>query len=151
MATHGKTLSETGENINPMFASIAPVWDWKNVALLEQANPVQNTWYEVLNITTYAKIYYIGYTVADTNETLEIELTINGKTETLTQAAIAGTVYKFFYGQSSVQLDHFVSATGTIGYMLNLEGRGILIRIRKTTAAGNGILSCAVKYQERDI
>jgi len=117
------------------------VFQYQTHAHLNQAAPVQNTWYTVLN-TTNARLQLVDIYVETTNETLEIRLTIDNDTCTGSVAATAGTVYYAFmsYDGELVISNSFPSQT------FLQEGREVLVEVRKTTAAGAGNLHGRVNY-----
>lgn len=113
-----------------------------------QAAPVQNTWYTALDTTLNVNLISVGIQVADTNETLESRLTIDGVVYSgTTQAAVAGTRYYLFLlpGYSQWKMG---TTNLTCGYYTPLMSRSIKIEYRKTTAAGAGTISGVVVYQK---
>lgn len=122
----------------------------KTDAVLAQANPVQNTWYTVLNTTLNAQIYYMIAIVATTGETLEARVTVDGLTYTGTQVATAGTYYFFYIDVvGSIVWQPALSQYPASGLVGAIEGRNIKIEIRKTTAAGTGTITATVMYGQR--
>jgi len=117
-------------------------------ATLDQAAPAQNTWYTVLNTTINCRIISIAIKVADTGETLEIQLTVDGQVLTVSQAAVANTWYNLLLdaNNSSIYLS-------TADYMRQraflLEARSVKFEVRKTTAAGAGTISSRIMYAKR--
>lgn len=117
--------------------------------ILDQAAPVQNTWYTFLITTTDIRLYGGTFRVATANETIEIELTIDGVTLTSSTACTANTVY-------NLQMGHLISGTVLMpisGTALEREalgfpydGHSMQIRIRKTTATGAGTLTFTMDY-----
>jgi hypothetical protein len=125
-------------------------------AILNQAAPVQNTWYTVLDTTENVRVLNILFTVGVPNEDVEVELTIDGRTFVAGQAPATGaSIYYFVLADS-------VLATMDFGFNTELaatvptwvlrpfliECRSLRVRIRKTSANGAGILSCGVHYQK---
>ena len=116
-------------------------------AFLNQAAPVQNTWYSVLNCYN-SIIYEIEIYVADTAETLELRVTVDGNAFTLAQAAVAATGYYFNMG-GSVTTGFVFTITATdplLTKAFHFYGRTVLVELRKTTATGAGNLRAMVLY-----
>lgn len=116
---------------------------------IAQAAPVQNTWYTVLAETKNARIYTINYVVADTNETIETRLTIDGNTLVNSRAATAGTIYYITLNPFANTSSGPISSTSTDptpSRAFLVEGQSVKVEIRKTTAAGAGTLSCCVVH-----
>ena len=121
-----------------------PVPELQSDAVLTQAAPVQNTWYTILDTTKNARIHSIAFIVADTDETLELKITADDLTSTITKASTADTYYMLtryphlanFYPASAT---HYTAA-------LLFEARSVKIEIRKTSAAGVGTITGRVKY-----
>lgn len=119
---------------------------WENSAYIDQANPVQNTWYEVLNTVYYGHIKQINFQVTPVAEDLECRITIGTKTETITVGSTSSVV-RIFISQSTVNDYWFVSATTSLTQVYMIEGQGLTVEIRKTSANGNSNITAAVKYQ----
>ena len=118
-------------------------------ALMQQANPVQNTWYTILNTSTNLRVYGAGVAVADTNETLELKLTIDGNTLTGTQAAVAGTMYIALKDAGSNATTLTMSATQyNLMRYSPLDCKSFKAEVRKTTAAGVGTITGRVVYSQ---
>ena len=114
-------------------------------AELSQADPVQNTWYTILDTQENARIYCITVAVMTTDETLEARVTIDGQTLT---GSVDATADAWYFVEKSL-LDAGLSL-GT-AWMLAvhyaaLEGRSVKVEVRKTTAAGTGTLMGRVIY-----
>jgi len=124
-------------------------WEHKPSASLDQASPVQNTWYTVLDTTTNVKIYWITMKILATNEDLEIRITIDGTTMTGSQAgAVAGTTYFVFLNEAN---ELAVTTTGyNAAKYAALEARSIKVEVRKTSANGSGNLQGEVVYAKRE-
>lgn len=114
-------------------------------AALSQANPVQNTWYTILNTTLMVKCWsIIGY-VATTGETIEVRATIDGQVLTGSQAAVAGTPYGWYKDPLSSALYTDTNYASQF-VMCPFECKSLKVEIRKTTAAGAGNLNGRVTY-----
>lgn len=118
-------------------------------ASIVQSSPVQNTWYTVVDIIGSIRLSGIAVSIADTNETLEVKLTMDGNSYTGSIAATAGTSYRVI---------PYVYAPGT-GLLLTsstiinsniLESKSLKVEVRKTTEAGTGDMSATVQYATRD-
>lgn len=117
-------------------------------AILNQATPVQNTWYTIIDTSGDLEIYGCSIAIQTTGETLEVRITIDGvNPNNLTQIAVAGTNYK-------VSIDHdytgiwLSAAAGNLivhGYS-SLKCHTFKAEVRKTTAAGGGNLRGMVSY-----
>jgi len=117
-------------------------WRFQAPAQINQAAPIQNTWYTVLAATgVYTHLHYVCLAVLVAGETLECEITCDGVVEVATIAAVAGNLYSISYSDQAGNADAFFP-WGAERYDLNLEGHNIQVRIRKTTAAGAGNLQC---------
>jgi len=118
---------------------------------LDQATPVQNTWYPVVSVEvptgvmSNALMYGIGAGVEDTNETIQFRITVDGQTITSSAfPATHSTNYYAFIDHRAINQDvaGYFSTNATSGvqspYLLN--GKSILVELRKTTATGTGNL-----------
>lgn len=119
---------------------------------LDQANPVQNTWYLVSNRAN-VRVWSIVARVADTGETVEIRIEIDGFTLYVPATAlVAGTRYavRRALGSYANPLQFWQPADQLVGAICLLFGgcKVEAIYIRKTTAAGAGNLQCTIKVQE---
>lgn len=122
---------------------------------LDQANPVQNTWYLVSDRPN-VRVWSIVARVADVGETVELRVEIDGFTLNVPATALAaGTRYAVRRALASYAdpLQFWAPAGQPIGSMCMLFGgcRAERIYIRKTTAAGNGNLQCTIKTQELEV
>jgi len=115
---------------------------------LVQTNPVQNTWYTLLDTTEYCRVYAIGLNVEDDDETLQIRALVDG-TYTNTQSVACSHSTKYYVSvlpdaiNSQYKLNIASSVPTT--YFL-LEGLSVKIEVRKTTAGGVGDLMGIVGY-----
>lgn len=113
-------------------------------ATLSQAAPVQNTYYTILDTSKNVKVYIIACSVADTGETLQVTITIDGQTYTGSQAAVAGTLYSCFIGRDGAI--GFASGNQNVALYAPLTARSLKVQIKKTTAAGAGTITGRVIY-----
>lgn len=119
--------------------------EYKADVIFSQAAPVQNTWYTLFDTKKNVRLYSVGVNVADTDETLEARLTIDGQTFSgNTTACTANTTYSIYMNPTFGQFK--ISANIMAGFSTYLEGRSIKIEIRKTTAAGAGTITGRVSY-----
>ena len=120
--------------------------EWTHVtdAAIAQAGAVQATWYEVLAYTgrpTHINSIMFGVTVA--NETVEVEVIIDGVTKMASQAAVFGSIYSVCTGGVTANT---MSVSAITGMQLNLIGHNVRVRARKTTNGGASALLCKVIY-----
>ena len=110
-----------------------------------QANPVQNQWYTILE-TTNARIIGIMLRVLDTDETLELRITLDGQVYMRPLLATAVTMYHVILKEVG-NFFVFDPDSTIVAYQYRaflVEARSIKIEIRKTTIAGNGDLEADV-------
>jgi hypothetical protein len=123
-----------------VFAMQAPVY-------LDQAAPVTNTWYTVIDVYN-ARLITTAMRVLVANETLELRLTVDGEVVVLTQAAVFGTHYNASYFPYSDNINLYADASSndprTRSFLA--EGRHIKVEVRKTTATGAGNLQASALY-----
>lgn len=133
----------------PEVLSLAKTPKAQAIATLNQAAPVQNTWYTILSEQKNCRLIGFGASVAVADETLEIRLTVDGVVfSTVALACTAGTVYYGYLSQNNVAQICGLSATEYTSFKtFIIEGRTVKLEIRKTTALGAGTLTAAVCYQ----
>lgn len=128
------------------------MFQYQDPAFLAQDNPDQNTWYEILSLTTYARIYDTIIHIADTNETLEIRITIDGVPHLGVRPATACINYRcLIRGDASAQAVEIITDPESLPNSTRMpaflaEGHEITIELRKTTNAGVGTLSGVTRY-----
>lgn len=113
-----------------------------------QANPTQDLWYTVLNITQPGTLEHIAFNVDTADESLEVRVTCDGVAKLTQRAATAGTIYYYMVNPASVTID---SNTATVS---TTQGRSFirrflyqcLIEVRKTTALGAGDIDVITHY-----
>ena len=125
------------------------IFEYQTPATLDQAAPVQNTWYTILDTTNNAIINGISVNVEDTDETIEVQLTIDGETLSGSVAATHSTSYYVRHSLNGIlRIDGL--ALGTTDYAqyrpYMIEGKSIKVETRKTTANGAGNLTGVVAY-----
>ena len=121
------------------------VFEHQAHATLSQANPVVNNWYTVLNTTSNVRLYAICCRVADTAETLQVRLTIDGQTLTDSFEATADTTYYNYLRFTDADL-WFQTTTYLVGVYTYIEGRSVKVEVRKVTNAGAGTITGRVVY-----
>jgi len=111
-------------------------------AIRDQANPVQNTWYTVLDVARPCVIYKAIMQVLVAGETLEARITIDGVVNGPSSvAAVAATQYTIRLHNNMVDEGLYLSAGAD-----DMHGRSFVMcrsfraEIRKTTNNGNGNL-----------
>ena len=117
-------------------------------AHLAQENPVQNTWYTVLDVTRDCKVYAVTVLVWTTNETLEVRVTIDGQV-LVGSIAASHTTYYYVHHQLYAAALAIDGNVFLLGKYAPIEGRNVKVEVRKTTAAGSGILECRVNHAKR--
>lgn len=105
---------------------------------LQQAAPVQNQWYVVLEDKN-VRLYHLTCQVADVGETLEAKLTVDGVEYSGSQAAVAGTGYYLTLSSTPNTLV-FITTAYALDFYIFIEARSVKLEIRKTTAAGAGTI-----------
>jgi len=137
-----------GAIVLPSGLVTAMSFEHKDIALLDQATPVQNTWYTVLDTVHNVKVFGLAAGVADTGETIEMRITVDGGTITGSQVAVAGTSYRVH----PYLLMTGITLTFSSSVLINsnmCEARSFKVEVRKTTANGAGNLKAAVCYEQR--
>ena len=124
------------------------IFEYQTPATLDQAAPVQNTWYTILPTTSNVLIHHIATNIEDTNETVEIQITIDGETITGSVAQTHSDNYYWFWAADAISQTDVMESSNDIRYATNqvIQGKSIKIEARKTTAAGVGNLTGIVIY-----
>lgn len=127
------------------------MFEYQPPAVLNQAAPVQNTWYTILDTTANVRVYHIHVNIEDDDETLEIRLTIDGEVLTGSNACTHSVDYSIGYHCSAITGTDFLEfdtvPTHFDKYRAFLcEGLSVKFEVRKTTAAGTGNLTGIVMY-----
>ena len=119
-------------------------------AVLNQAAPVQSTFYDILPATSNVRVYSIAVNIEDTNETLQVQAIVDGETITGTPAVCThSTTYYAYRTLNAInRTDHLNLGTsytvGILGFIV--EGASVQIQVQKTTAGGVGNLTGIVTY-----
>ena len=125
------------------------MFEWQAPATLNQAAPVQNTWYVLLAETANCRVYDIGVNVEDANETVECRITIDGQAMTPLPAALSHST-EYWVGINIAPITRVAQSkiTGNEpdyrGWVC--EGHTVKIEVRKTTATGAGNLTGCATY-----
>ena len=118
-------------------------------ATLNQAAPVQNTWYTVLD-TTNARVYSLMSLIAGIGETIEVRLTLDAQVYIGSQAQVANQYYPWYiYGAFAALINAGPGAAIRINQYTFVEGKIVRIEVRKTTAAGAGNLQATIVWARR--
>lgn len=122
------------------------MFEYQPPAVLNQGAPVQNTWYVLLPETPLCRVYDVAVNIEDTDETLEVQATVDG--ELIGGGAVACTnssSYIVIVDPNPItRLDNLTLApwnTHILAKAFTLEGHLVEIEVRKTTAAGVGNLT----------
>ena len=119
------------------------------VASINQAAPVQNTWYTVCELRNIL-FHMVHIAIQTTGETLELEVTVEGVILAVAaQVAVAGTGYS---PQWYLSWDgtHY-GALQTVALAVDehqMPMQALKVRVRKTTNTGAGNLRAAVSYNQ---
>jgi len=119
---------------------------YEGVTILNQAAPVQNTWYPVYTAPGPVRVVSVSFRIMTANETIEIRMTIDGVvTAMFAVAAVAGTVYSVEANQTPGVPEEWLSAAQNNERAFLVEARNdFFLEIRKTTALGAGVLGCKI-------
>ena len=131
-----------------------PVFKHQPDAVLDQAAPVQNTWYTILE-TTNARINQIAISVAGTGEDLEVQITRDGELDTCIAAVsvAAGAIHRAYIMTYATGSRTVIGSAATAYLaMLNapFEARNVKIEVRKITANGAGNLQGSVDWDKQE-
>lgn len=107
-------------------------------------NPVQNTYYECINVKN-ARILTIALSFTDVDETIEGTGTVDGHTIMFMPTALNhSTEYYWLKGG----IFKYVADSSYPSTVTLPEGKSISISFRKTTAAGNTTLTVDIEYEQ---
>ena len=130
----------------PLRRHWPPVPQHQPNGVLNQPNPVQNTWYTVLDSKRPTRIYCLAITVLVIDETLELRITVDGQVITGTIGVTAGqNNYAYIYTSATLTAIAFTT-TPPQHRSFQTEGHSVKVEVRKTTAAGAGNLQAAVSW-----
>lgn len=115
-------------------------------AVLDQVAPVQNTYYTILDTTKNVKIDSVWIEIEDTNETLQVKITIDGEIWTSSGLAATHSTSYYVYKDQATATLQIDSNRRAFMYEHEGEARSIKVEVRKTTAAGTGNLEGRVVH-----
>ncbi len=152
-AQSGKTLIlAIGQHNFKIINDPMPVWQHQTDATLDQATPVKDTYYTILDTTPNVRIAFIAVEIRDTNETLQVRITLDGVAIESNAFVMTADIDGFIMLEENI--DGFLLILGTTqrigyrGYTL-LEGKSVKVEVRKTTEAGTGNLKGCVSYSKK--
>ena len=127
------------------------MFKYQTPVVLNQAAPVQDTFYPIGGVLEKARVYAIGVNIEDANETLEVQITRDG--EVIQAVGLAVTHSASYLAYVSVDAITRVD-TCKLAAITNdqlrpafiVEGLEIEVEVRKTTALGAGNLTGIVTY-----
>lgn len=122
-------------------------WQHQPDVVINQDNPIQNTWYTVLPATDDVRIINAEVSIYTAVETLQMRITADGTPLIAPVAgAIVGTSY-FPEFEASTPDAMYLDATSYYRYRAFLmEAHNIMVEVRKITALGAGILHSKVVW-----
>jgi hypothetical protein len=140
----GTGLGFGGAGPPPLF------FEMQTPAVLNQAAPVQNQWYQLLPATANCRLYRVAINIEDVDETIAARVIVDGETFTGAIGATHSTIYFVYQYPNAItrvmQINYNSSATYS-GYASPLfEGHSVAVDVRKTTAAGAGNLTGIALY-----
>lgn len=119
-------------------------------AILNQANPVQNQWYNVLPTSFNTRVIGISVNIIGAAETIEVRLTIDGNVYTGSQAQNVATEYEWVWlPRSTGTLLVAMTPIATAYHSFMCEGHSINVDVRKTSAGASTALQCCVSHAVR--
>lgn len=135
-----------------MFATYGRVlyWEEQPDAVLIQANPVQNTWYTVLDTSLLptaigVEFLFHSFKIATVGETIYVRWTVDGNVRFGIKAAVADLDYYVHKDFLTAYLGE-TTAIHLTGIYAPIVGKSLKVEARKTTANGTGTLSSRVTY-----
>lgn len=127
------------------------VFEFQTPSTLDQAGPVQNTYYPILDIDELARVYRIGVNIEDADEDLQVRITVDGQVIDGDQiTATHSTKYHCYLYANAIgkviknTINTSVAYSSYMAFLL--EGHEIKVEVRKTTANGAGKLTGIVAY-----
>ena len=128
------------------------IYVYQAPAVLNQAAPVNGTYYQIMAPTADVRVYQIHVNVEDANETLQVRITLDG--EVLVSDQLAAT-HSTSYGvdmhsdaitrTDGLEFDPVPTHFGKYRSYL-VEGALVEVEVRKVTALGAGNLTGIVTY-----
>jgi len=127
------------------------VYEYQAPAVLNQATPVQNTWYVILAAADNVRVYGIAVNIEDVNETIEVQITVDGETiAAVGFAASHSTTYYAKMVEDAINRTDLIDLTSGVTVRSDraflIEGHNVKVEARKTTATGTGNLTGIVTH-----
>jgi hypothetical protein len=127
------------------------MFEYQAPAVLNQATPVNGTFYTILDTTKYVRVYDIGINIEDADEDLEVQVTVDGETIAASAATCTHSTSYFcvLHVNPITRVDYIGIISNTnfqFGSHAILEGHSVKIEVRKTSANGAGNLTGIVTY-----
>ncbi len=125
------------------------IFDWEAPSSIQQGAPVNGTWYPVHDIDVPHRVKLAVFSILDTGETLELELTISGNAPiVIVAAALADAINKVFENEGPQNVTEFTvedfNSEHRVSYLFDCHS--LLVRVRKTTANGVGDLNAKIQW-----
>lgn len=121
-------------------------WQEQIDIFLDQAAPNVDQWYDVLELTGGGiGIRSISPAITIANETVQVEILIDGITRVAQAAMVVGT--RYMVANRVYAAEPVFAAGADIPPMGLWKCHSLRVRIRKITALGAGNLQCRLKYQ----
>lgn len=110
---------------------------------------MNGTWYPVHDIDVPHRVKLAVFSILDTGETLELELTISGNAPiVIVAAALADAINKVFENEGPQNVTEFTvedfNSEHRVSYLFDCHS--LLVRVRKTTANGVGDLNAKIQW-----
>lgn len=129
------------------------IYEYQAPAVLNQAAPVNGTFYDILAATANVRVMRIAVNVEDANEDLEVQAIVDGETiAAVAETATHSTTYFAFQSPDAVaRTDRLALATATSTVRASMpshlfDGKSVQVQVRKTSANGAGNLTGIVQY-----
>ena len=135
-----------------------PVFEYQPPGVLNQAAPVNGTYYYILGTALVpaekVRVYQAAVNVEDNDETLELEIVLDGEIiQPVSLACTHSTAYWAYIDTepiARVERVRIANSQDPIRYRAFLcEGYEVQIRVRKITAAGAGNLTGIVTWGKK--
>ena len=138
--------------------SVSPArfhWKFKPLAVLDQAAPVFNQWYTVLDTTSKIRLYSISLKQVNdeiADKGIGVQVIIDGVTTSASSTTCGSGVVNYSYLNNN--LDGFAIDTPikAVGYYVALHGKSIKVQVKNTSALGtNQRLYGYVRYAQLEV
>lgn len=127
------------------------MFQYQTPATLNQATPVQDTWYTLLDVKD-ARLYAAACNIEDANETVDVELTVDGVPYVVNpEVLVHSTTYLLHVTMDAITRTITLGLDSAANYnrykTFQVEGHTMLIRLRQTSNAGAcGNLTAIAQY-----